>query len=157
MSNVTPIRPDVGAMSAAKTEYLTFKVAGQHFAIPAASVQDVLRLPPLTPVPLARPAILGLLNLRGHIVTAVSLGTRMGQPESTGERAMAVVIEHGNEPACLVVDAVGDVLALSASDMESNPASMGAAWSGLSHGIFKMDVGLLVVLDVAAVLNFKQA
>ena len=157
MSNITPIRPvPAAAVSTTRTEYLTFKVAGQSFAIPATSVQDVLRLPPLTPVPLARPEITGLLNLRGHIVTAVSLSIQLGYTTGIGERPMAVVVEHHGEPACLIVDSVGDVMALSASDMEGNPASMSAAWGALSRGIFKMPEGLLVVLDVATTLNFKQ-
>lgn len=157
MSNITPLRPASAAtQSTTRTEYLTFKVAGQNFAIPATSVQDVLRLPSLTPVPLARPEIVGLLNLRGHIVTAVSLAIQLGCGDSAAERAMAVVIEYNGEPACLIVDAVGDVLALSVADMESNPASMSTAWCALSRGIFKMQDGLLVVLDVDATLNHKQ-
>ena len=69
---------------------------------------------------------------------------------------MAVVIEYNGEPACLIVDTVGDVVALAPADMESNPASMGSDWGALSRGIFKMQDGLLVVLDVEATLNHKQ-
>jgi purine-binding chemotaxis protein CheW len=158
MSNITPIRPERGpTLSTTKPEFLTFSVAGQHFAIPATSVQDVLRLPPLTQVPLARPEIIGLLNLRGHIVTAISLSIRLGNAPAKETKPMAVVIHHAGEPACLVVDAVGDVVALAPEDMESNPASMNGGWSALSRGIFKMPAGLLVVLDVENVLNFKNA
>lgn len=156
MSNVTPIRPHITkAVSAVRGEYLTFRVAGQSFAIPATSVQDILRLPTLTSVPLARPEIVGLLNLRGHIVTAVSLNVCLGGEHDAGARAMAVVINHDGEPACLIVEEVGDVVALTAADMEPNPASMGAKWSSLSRGIFKISDALLVVLDVENVLNFR--
>ena len=60
--------------------YLTLAVAGQHCALPAAAVRDVLGPQALTRFPLAPPDIAGCLNLRGRIVTAIDLRRRLGLP-----------------------------------------------------------------------------
>lgn len=136
-----------------KAEYLTFGVADQQLAIPATLVRDVLRLPKLTPVPLSPPDVAGLMNLRGHIVTAVDLCARLGFGEQVSERRMAIVIEHGVETICLVVDAVGDVTLVANDNIGPNPASMPQVWQGISNGVFNCAGKLTVALDIEKALS----
>ena len=59
-------------------EYVTVVIDGQSFGVPVLLVQDVLREQPLTHIPLAPAEIAGSLNLRGRVVTAIDLRTRLG-------------------------------------------------------------------------------
>jgi purine-binding chemotaxis protein CheW len=136
-----------------KAEYLTFAVADQQLAIPATLVRDVLRLPKLTPVPLSPPDVAGLMNLRGHIVTAVDLCARLGFSVQAGQRRMAIVIAHGVETICLVVDAVGDVQLIANDNIGPNPASMPQVWQGISNGVFNNAGKLTVALDIEKALS----
>lgn len=155
MNAMTHVQPGRTQGSEARIDYLTFSVAGAHFAVRAVEVRDVLRLQSLTPVPLAQKEVAGLINLRGHVVTAIDLATRLGLPAS-GAR-MSIVIERGNEAYCFIVDAVGDVIGIESADVEVNPASMDQRWVGLSRGVFKKERDLVVLLDIGAVLEFRRA
>jgi purine-binding chemotaxis protein CheW len=104
-------------------------------------------------VPLAPREIIGLLNLRGRVVTAMCMRRRLGLPNrSTTEREMAVGLEHHGESYGLLVDSVGEVMKLAPDTRESNPVHMDRRWAKLSRGVHRLEDNLLVVLDVDAVL-----
>ncbi|WP_425311786.1 chemotaxis protein CheW [Microvirga massiliensis] len=137
-------------------EFVTVTVAGQMLGLPINQVHDVFVVSEMTTVPLALPEIAGLLNLRGRVVTAVSLRRRLGltDPDST-ERRMAVGLEHGGEAYGLLVDEVGEVLKLDPDAMQPNPVHMDSRWVGLSQGVHQLQDKLLIILDVDAVLTFE--
>lgn len=135
-------------------EYVTVLVGGQLFGLPIEDVHDVFLVANVTPVPLAGAEVVGLINLRGRIVTAISLRRRLRLPEG-GRFDMAVGIEFGGESFGLAVDTVGEVLRLPVEDREPNPINLDAAWSRLSKGVHRLPEGLLIILDIAAVLDFE--
>lgn len=136
------------------TDYVTFTVGGQHFGLTAVDVRDVLKTQALTRVPMAQPEIAGLINLRGHIVTAVDLRRRFDLPDRTEtERPMSIVIEHKGEQFCLLADSVGDVLALAANEIEPNPTSMDESWRSVSKGVVRREQGLMIMLDVPTTMT----
>jgi purine-binding chemotaxis protein CheW len=157
MNAIASLQTARGQVSEGRVDYLTFHVAGAHFAVRAVAVRDVLRLQSLTVVPLAQKEVAGLMNLRGHVVTAIDLATRLGLPASSSGQRMSIVIERGNEAYCFIVDGVGDVLGIEANEVEINPASMDQRWVGLSRGVFKKERDLVVLLDIDAVLDFRRA
>lgn len=142
------------------TEYVTFTVAGQLFGLPIERVQDVFKPSNMTRVPLAGPEIAGVLNLRGRIVTAIHLSTRLDLEsrdlESRGKTAMAIGIEAGAESFGLLVETVGEVLKLVDSDREPNPINLDRNLARVSSGVFRLDGQLLVVLDVDRVLDLSD-
>lgn len=138
-------------------EYVSMAVAGQMFGIPVLAVQDVLGEQRITRVPLAAPEIAGMLNLRGRIVTAIDMRRRLGlPPRAAGGTAMNVVVERGGELYSLVVDSVGEVLNLPAEAYERNPPTLDPAWREVSGGVYRLQDGLMVVLDVARVLEIRR-
>ena len=102
---------------------------------------------------LAPPEVAGSLNLRGRIVTAIDIRTRLGLPElEDGKKRMSVVVDHGGELYSLMVDSVGEVLSLTEVSFERNPATLDPRWREVSAGIYRLDSTLLVVLDVSRLL-----
>ena len=139
-------------------DFVTMSVAGQTFGIPVLHVRDVLGPQRITRVPLAPPEIAGSLNLRGRIVTAVNMRQRLSHPsEDFVEKAMAVDVEHEDEPYSLLVDEVGEVLSLSESQREPNPATLDAKWRQIADGLYRLDGTLLIVLNIGAVLGAIRA
>ena len=120
-------------------EFVTVTVAGQLFGIPVLQVQDVLGPQRITRIPLAPPEVAGSLNL-----------PRL--PD--GEVGMSVVVDHGGELYSILVDAVGEVLSLGAAAAQRNPPTLDTAWRDVSNGIYRLDNTLMVVLNVARVLDF---
>jgi purine-binding chemotaxis protein CheW len=137
-------------------EFVTVTVAGQLLGLPISRVHDVFVVSEMTTVPLAPGEIAGLLNLRGRVVTAVSLRRRLGLGDSSSaERRMAVGLENHGEAYGLLVDEVGEVLKLDPDEMQPNPVHMDRGWVGLSQGVHQLHDKLLIVLDVDAVLAFE--
>jgi len=137
--------------------FVTMTVANQIFGIPVLKVQDVLGPQRIAHVPLAPPEVLGSLNLRGRIVTAVDVRTRLGLERlEDSTKSMSVVVEHDNELYSLVVDKVGEVMSLPASDYERNPATLDPRWQEVSNGIYRLQGTLLIVLDVARFLGVDR-
>ena len=161
MSNVPAIANETSMTAteeATQGMFVTMTVAGQLFGIPVLKVQDVLGAQRIAHVPLAPSEVLGSLNLRGRIVTAVDVRTRLGlEPTVDKMQSMSVVVEHEGELYSLVVDKVGEVMSLAAADYERNPATLDARWQDVSSGIYRLDGTLLIVLDVARFLRMEQA
>jgi purine-binding chemotaxis protein CheW len=138
------------------TEFVTFNVAGQLFGLPIEQVQDVFKPTSITRVPLASAEIAGVLNLRGRIVTAIEMRSRLdAQPRHNGAEAMAIGIEAKGESFGLIVDAVGEVLKLAAFELEPNPINLDRKLAVLSHGVYRLEDRLLVVLDIDEVLRLR--
>jgi len=138
-------------------EFTSMTIAGQLFGIPVLTVQDVIGEQRITRVPLAPPEIAGTLNLRGRIVTAIDMRRRLGLPPRPPEMSgMNVVVEKGGELYSLIVDSVGEVLSLDGELFERNPATLDPVLHDVSMGVCRLDKELMVVLDVARILDIKR-
>ncbi len=138
-------------------EFVTATIGGQLCGIPVVKVQEVLGPRRITPIPLAPTEVAGSLSLRGRIVTAIDLRTRMGLPARPEDQdEMSIVVEHHGELYSLLVDSVGEVLEMSATSFERNPATLDPTWRGFSEGVYLLIEGLLVVLDVDTLLDFGK-
>ena len=139
-------------------QYATFKVGENTFGVDVRVVQEVLRPHPITRVPLAPPAIAGLINLRGQVVTAVDLRQRLGLPPNDGEReSMNVVARLGDGVVSLLVDSIGDVIEVDEADFEAPPETLTGPSRGLVLGAYKLDSTLLLALDVIRVADIDVA
>jgi purine-binding chemotaxis protein CheW len=143
-----------------KKQFLTMRVGNQAFGLPVKKVQDVLRPQKITRIPLARPEVLGLINLRGRIVTVIDLKKRLGLGQIDEELTKSsknrlVVVEFKGELYSLVVDEIGDVLDLPLANFEKSPENLSSAWKEISQGVFKLQNILLLVLDTENLLSIK--
>jgi purine-binding chemotaxis protein CheW len=136
------------------TEYVTFTTGGQIFGLPIARVQEVFRPSRITRVPLAGAQFAGVLNLRGRIVTAIDMRSRLElHAREQGQAAMAIGIESGAESFGLLVDTLGEVLKLPDAEREANPVNLDRKLARVSAGVYRLDGQLMVVLDVDRVLD----
>lgn len=140
-------------------DYVTIRVGEQLLGLPIGRVQDVFIANRITVVPRAPDEIVGLINLRGRIVTAICLRKRLGRPaplrlDGQGRAELtAIGIDHGGEAYALIVDAVGEVIRLDRSTFEPLPVHLDRVWAALATGIHRLADELLVVLDLDAVLD----
>ena len=136
------------------TVYVTAMIDGQLFGLPIVRVQDVFIPERLTRVPLAPPEIVGVLNLRGRIVTLIDLRRRFGLRErKEGEDVMAIGVESRGESYGLLIDRVGEVVELEGVAREPNPVNLDQRLAQMSSGIYRLDDQLLIVVDVDRVLD----
>jgi purine-binding chemotaxis protein CheW len=131
-------------------QFCTFYVNDILLGIEVLAVQEVLKHQELTEVPLAPPEIQGLINLRGQIITAINLRSRMNLPPLKNDKgSMNVVTRINKEVVSFLVDSVGDVLEVEDESFEPVPSTVDAATRELVTGVYKLEgKRLLMVLDV---------
>ncbi|WP_308123828.1 chemotaxis protein CheW [Modestobacter marinus] len=133
----------------ASAQLATFWLDGDLFGVEVEHVQEVLRSQGITRVPLAPPAVAGLINLRGQVVTAIELRERLGRkPRPEGQEAVVIVVRLHGEAVSLLVDSIADVVDVNVRDFEAPPDTLDGAGRELIRGAYKLAGQLLLALDV---------
>jgi purine-binding chemotaxis protein CheW len=132
-------------------------VGGEPFGLPVDCVQTIFQIEAITPVPLGPREIVGLVNLRGKIVTAVSLRRRLQMPDAPQAKStLAIGMEHRGENFALVVDEVGDVIFVNPQTQIPLPPHLDQHRAKLTQAAYRLDHGILSLLDVGALFDFQR-
>jgi len=130
---------------------------GESFGLPVIRVQTIFQIEAVTPVPLGPREVLGLVNLRGKIVTAVSLRQRLQMSEADSSKPrLAIGIEHRGENFALVVDEVGDVIVLDPAKRIPMPPHLDNHRAKLTDAVYRLDNQILSLLDMNAVFDLRR-
>jgi purine-binding chemotaxis protein CheW len=135
---------------------MTFQLGSVWYALNALQVQEVILVPELTPVPGAKPHILGIMNLRGRILPVFDLGLRLGLPAvktATANRVM--VVPSGEEMVGLLVDSLADVAYPETQVLQPLPSNVAARQARYFTGTLRIEQRLLTVLNLAAVVDLQ--
>ena len=141
--------------AAAELELLRFRVAGEDYAVDIDKIVEIVTPRATTRVPNADPSIVGIMSLRGTIVTVVDLRRKLGHPEvdrSTLKDARMIVVERAGETAGFIVDRVSRVIKLERAQLESHPVVSSAEQSEFVAGVFQAQDGLVILLDIERIL-----
>jgi purine-binding chemotaxis protein CheW len=140
-----------------RVEYLAFVLAGERYAVQIDHVAEILRPPPITEVPRSPRTVLGVISVRGKLVTVVDLRRRFRLPEAPFDRKTRVLLSDvgAGEQLGLLVDEVQDVWRLAAEEIEpanvlggEQPAHIaGIGRPGESGGV------ILILLDLRPILE----
>jgi purine-binding chemotaxis protein CheW len=130
----------------------TFWIGSELCGLPVSTIQEVIRPPRLTRVPLAPENVAGVVNLRGHILPVVSLRRRLGL-DHTAKSEHVLVVKVAEATIGVLVDVVGDVMDLSSEDFEAAPGRDGAGTSEVVSGAYKLPDRLLLLLSVDRILR----
>jgi purine-binding chemotaxis protein CheW len=137
------------------SSYFTVFVGDELLGLSVRKTQTIFRITALTPIPLGPGEIAGLVNLRGKILTVVSLRRRLGLTCEGGFlNSLAITMEHNRESFALIVDKVGDVLTLEPSMRVPVPPHFDPARLKLTSGLYRVNELLVPVLDIDAVFSF---
>ena len=135
-------------------QWATFFLNGEMFALRVEDVQEVLMPQPLTPVPLAPDHVVGLLNLRGQIMSAVDLRKRLHFPPRGADAVTHLLVVKGKEGLMsVVVDEIGDVLTLPTASWCAPPDTLAERHRGFVFGICPIEKHVVLGLRVAALSN----
>jgi len=140
----------------AKQQYTSCVVDDLLVGIKVEALQEVTSGSEITPVPLASPLVVGLLNLRGQVVTAVDLRRCLELRERpAGERPIHIIMRTDDGSVSLQVDQVGDVFQLDEADRVPPPKTLSGRLRDLITGAYQLDGRLLLVLDTDRALAFS--
>lgn len=143
---------------ASRQQFCTFFLDGLRFGVDVQKVQEVVPYQEMTRVPLAPPAVRGLLNLRGQIVTGIDLRRRLELPERPAEcLPMNVVLRGEDSPVSFLVDEIGEVMEVSSDACQPPPDTLRGQARELIQGVYPLPDELLLVLDTAKTLDLAGA
>ncbi len=131
-----------------------FHVGGEYFGVPIEHVQEILRVPEITPVPESAWCVEGVINLRGRIIPVVDLRKRLQLGAPTASRHSRILIVEGDSTQIgLLVDTASEVLRLSPEAVEPPPPMLTAIGGEYITGVAKLPDRLLLLLDLGRILN----
>jgi len=134
------------------SQILTFRMGSQWVGINIEQVREVVAQQHRTVMPLAPEFVLGLINLRGRIVTELDVRQVVesdSDPDAeNGIRHILIIEARNSEGFGLVVDDVGEVTNLDAKNYEQTPKSIPDAWRQVCDGVMKQDDRVLLLMDV---------
>jgi purine-binding chemotaxis protein CheW len=132
--------------------WIGFELAGQLYGVPILAVQEVLASAEIEPVPGTPGEVLGVINLRGQIVTVVDLRLRLGLPAAVGAGGPLVVFDAPGETLAARVDRVTHVRRIPDPAIKPAPRA-GSAPCAAVIGVVTRDAELMTLLDVPALVR----
>lgn len=139
-------------------QLVEFRIGDESFGIDIAAVQEIMRMPRITVLPMAPAVLEGIVNFRGRVAPVVNLRERLGrepQGEDSSEQLnlkRLLVVTHEGKTFGLVVDAVNAVVGVEEEAIEPLAGLLTTA-SAFVSGLIKRSSGVLLVLDLPGVLG----
>jgi purine-binding chemotaxis protein CheW len=135
-------------------QWVTFRLADEIYGINVMQVQEVLRVSEIAPVPGAPHYVLGIINLRGNVVTVVDTRIRLGlQTSEVTDSTRIVIIEGAKHVVGILVDCVAEVVDLPSSEVESAPNVGNDESAKYIQGVASRDGELLILVDLNKLLT----
>ena len=134
--------------------WVTFRLADESYGINVMQVQEVLRMTDVAPVPGAPHYVMGIINLRGNVVTV--LDTRKLLDLSTSDitdTSRIMIIESGKVTVGLLVDSVAEVVNIASSDIDPPPSVGNDEGSRYIQGIYSSEQQILILIDLNKLIN----
>ena len=135
-------------------QWVTFKLENEIYGINVMQVQEVLRYTEIAPVPGAPNYVIGIINLRGNVVTVIDTRVRFGLiPSEVSENSRIVIIEAEKQVIGILVDSVAEVVYLRSSDIDMAPNVGTDESAKFIQGVSNRDGELLILVDRNKFLN----
>lgn len=154
-------------------QFVSFYVNGRLFGFDIRLIKEVTPSAPITPVPLKKRDVSGVLNIRGQVVVVLDVSLSLGGPEQriTGESQILImknILELqsvsgfvpandaqaiGTVPAGFLVESVGELVTVDREAIEEAPGHLLAQYRNLVEGVVRQEGMPLVILDAVAILG----
>jgi purine-binding chemotaxis protein CheW len=139
-------------------QWVTFRLAGETYGINVMQVQEVLRHTEIAPVPGASSYVLGIINLRGNVVTVLDTRSRFGLPpgEITEQSRIVIIEAAAKHVIGILVDAVAEVVYLRQSEIETAPNVGNEESAKFIQGVCHKNNELLILVDLDKLLTDQE-
>lgn len=135
-------------------QWVTYKLDAETYGINVMQVQEVLRYTEIAPVPGAPDYVLGIINLRGNVVTVIDTRSKFGlHYAGITDNTRIVIIESDDQVVGILVDSVAEVVYLRSSEIDSAPNVGTEESTKFIQGVSNKDGKLLILVDLNKLLN----
>jgi len=141
------------ATNGSAREFIAFRIGVQEFCIDIMSVREIRGWTPATALPHAPSYVRGVINLRGSVLPVVDLSERLGfAPTETGARQVIIVVQIGAQINGLLVDAVSDILSVSADTIQPTPEVAKGAVESFIRGVMAIDGRMIGLIELDSLM-----
>jgi purine-binding chemotaxis protein CheW len=138
-------------------QWVTFRLSDEIYGINVMQVQEVLRVSEIAPVPGAPHYVLGIINLRGNVVSVIDTRIRLGLATTeVTDSTRIVIIEGAKHVVGILVDCVAEVVDLPMSEVESAPNVGNDESAKYIQGVASRDDELLILVDLNKLLTDEE-
>jgi purine-binding chemotaxis protein CheW len=139
-------------------QWVTYQLEDEIYGINVMQVQEVLRITEIAPVPGAPSYVLGIINLRGNVVTVIDTRSRFGlmAKESNDDQSRIIIVEVNGNVIGMLVDSVAEVVYLHQSEIDSVPVVNNDDSSRFIQGVCSRVNQLLILVDVNKFLTEEE-
>lgn len=138
------------------SRFIEFSLGAEDYAIPLLMVREVISVPDTTPIPKSPPHFLGIMNLRGQVISVVDLRKKLKVEARQDKEEAVIIVDIGGMNIGVVVDSINKVLAFSSEDVSIMPEVEHQVNTHFIFGVYKKENSLTVLLDIAKVLDLKD-
>ena len=139
--------------------WVTFQLGDELYGVNVLQVQEVLKYTEITPVPGAPHYVLGIINLRGNVVTVIDTRIRFGlPPKEYDDSARIIFVEVKGHIIGMLVDSVAEVMSVRSSDIESSPNSGGEESDSAKYilGVYSTNDQILILVDMEKLFGDEE-
>lgn len=137
--------------------FLEFSLGEEEYAIPLLSVREVISVPETTPIPKAPSHFLGIMNLRGQVISVVDMRTKLKiKPKENNAEESVIIVDIDGMNLGIVVDSINKVLAFTLKEINEVPEIETQVNAEYIYGVYRKEKSLTVLLNVAKVLDIKD-
>ncbi|MBS7326677.1 MAG: chemotaxis protein CheW [Thiopseudomonas sp.] len=138
-------------------QWVTFRLEDETYGINVMQVQEVLRYSEIAPVPGAPSYVLGIINLRGNVVTVIDTRQRFGLPSAeVTDNTRIVIIEADKQVVGILVDSVAEVVYLRQSEIETAPNVGNEEAAKFIQGVCNKNEELLILVDLEKMMTAQE-
>ncbi|MDN4503110.1 chemotaxis protein CheW [Alteromonadaceae bacterium BrNp21-10] len=135
-------------------QWVNYRLGEETYGINVMQVQEILRHTEIAPVPGAPDYVLGIINLRGNVVTVINTRARFGLPTAeVTDNSRIVIIESEEQVVGILVDSVTEVVYLRSSEIDSAPAVGTEESAKFIQGVSNREGELLILVDLNKLLS----
>ena len=139
-------------------QLVSFSLDEEEYGIDVLKVREIIRIPVITRVPNTPHYIDGVINLRGKIIPVISMRKKLGFAETENDKQTRIIVmDVGDEPMGFTVDAVSEIIRVSASEIQPSP-NVAASDVGQDYiaGVVNQRERLLVLLDLERMFSAEE-
>lgn len=138
------------------SRYLSFSLGEEQFAIPLLDVKEVIAMPEITPVPSTPTYFLGIMNLRGQIISVLDLRQKLGIKNNQQSETTVIICDFQSFSVGVVVDSVNSVFAAHEEEISTKIDIQGSKASEYISGVYRKEKTLVLILNIAKSLNLED-
>ena len=157
MSDLTKQSAKKNAAADIVLQWVTFKLQEETYGINVMQVQEVLRYTEIAPVPGSPDYVLGIINLRGNVVTVIDTRSRFGlEPAEVTDNSRIVIIDAEKQVIGILVDSVAEVVYLKSSEIDTAPNVGTDESARFIQGVSNREGELLILVDLNKLLSDEE-